>query len=412
MSRQMRVLIVSMYWPPAGGAGVQRPLKLSGHLAELGFEVHVLAPDDSKWLHRDPTLRTPPGVIVHRATNHGPRSRRPAEELRGRRGLDRFRVRASLAARQLLVPDAAVLWNLTSVPAARRIVRSHRIDVVLTTSPPGSVHFVGAAAARTTGVRWVADLRDSLATHVHRRHDVRGEQALARLVARRADAVVCASHAIAEETRSLRPRGPVVEIGNGCDFEDFAGLPYRRADRFRVTHAGSFFGRRDPRPFLDALARADGDVLARFVGDFRSADREYAERLRLGDRLELIPYLPRQDVLALQRDSEALLLLIPEADGRGKGVLSGKVFEYLAAERPVIAAVPTDGEAAELLRSTGAGLVAAPDDVDGLADAVGELENRWRAGDLDGAPLSPDVRRRLSRRARAEELASLLRGLA
>ena len=81
--------------------------------------------------------------------------------------------------------------------------------------------------------------------------------------------------------------------------------------------------------------------LARFVGDFRSADREYAERLRLGDRLELIPYLPRQDVLALQRDSEALLLLIPEADGRGKGVLSGKVFEYLAAERPVIAAVPT-----------------------------------------------------------------------
>ena len=210
----------------------------------------------------------------------------------------------------------------------------------------------------------------------------------------------------------MRPRGPVVEIGNGCDFEDFAGLPYRRADRFRVTHAGSFFGRRDPRPFLDALARADGDVLARFVGDFRSADREYAERLRLGDRLELIPYLPRQDVLALQRDSEALLLLIPEADGRGKGVLSGKVFEYLAAERPVIAAVPTDGEAAELLRSTGAGLVAAPDDVDGLADAVGELENRWRAGDLDGAPLSPDVRRRLSRRARAEELASLLRGLA
>ena len=220
----------------------------------------MLAPDDSKWLHRDPTLRTPPGVTVHRAANHGPRSRRPAEELRGRRGLDRFRVRASLAARQLLVPDAAVLWNVTSVPAARRIVRSHRIDVVLTTSPPGSVHFVGAAAARTTGVRWVADLRDSLATHVHRRHDMRGERALARLVARRADAVVCASHAIAEETRSLRPRGPVVEIGNGCDFEDFAGLPYRRADRFRVTHAGSFFGRRDPRPFLDALARADGDV--------------------------------------------------------------------------------------------------------------------------------------------------------
>ena len=125
----------------------------------------------------------------------------------------------------------------------------------------------------------------------------------------------------------------------------------------------------------------------------------------------LIPYLPRGDVLALQRDSDALLLLIPEAGGRGRGVLSGKVFEYLAAERPIIAAVPPDGEAAALLRSTGAGLVAAPDDVDGLVDAMAELTARWRAGELDGTRLTDDDRERLSRRARAEELAGLLRGL-
>ncbi len=407
----MRVLLVTMYWPPAGGAGVQRPLKFAEHLTSLGFEIHVLAPDDPKWLHRDRSLVTPPGVTVHRATNHGPRSRRPAEELRGRRGLDRLRVRAELLGRQLLVPDAAVLWNLTAIPAARKIVKRFDIDVVLTTSPPGSVHLVGAAAKELTGVRWAADLRDSLALHVHRRHDIRGERALARLVARRADALVCASRAIADEMRALQPRGPVAEIGNGCDFEDFAGLEYHRSDRFRVTHAGSFFGRRDPRPFLDALARADRDVVARFVGDFRSADRAYAEQLRLGDRLDLIPYLPRGDVLALQRDSDALLLLIPEAGGRGRGVLSGKVFEYLAAERPIIAAVPPDGEAAALLRSTGAGLVAAPDDVDGLVDAMAELTARWHAGELDGTRLTDDDRERLSRRARAEELAGLLRGL-
>ena len=193
--------------------------------------------------------------------------------------MERLRTRVELAGRQLLVPDASVLWNVTAIPAAIQIVRRYRIDAVLTTSPPGSVHLTGAAVTRMTGARWVADLRDSIALHAHRRHDIRGERSLARLVARRADAVIGASRAIAGEMRRLRPRGRVVEIGNGCDFEDFDGLAYRRGERFRVTHAGSFFGRRDPRPFLDALARTDTDVVARFVGDFRSTDREYAERL-------------------------------------------------------------------------------------------------------------------------------------
>jgi glycosyltransferase involved in cell wall biosynthesis len=404
----MRILIVSMYWPPAGGAGVQRPLKLSGHLAALGHEVHVLAPDNPKWLHRDPSLRAPEGVTVHRARNVGPRARRPAEELRGARGLDRAALRAGLAVRGLLVPDASVLWLLTAVPAARRLVRERRVDVVLTTSPPGSVHLVGVAVRRSTPVRWAADLRDSLAMHAHRRRDIRGERRLARVVAERADAVVCAAHAIAEEMRRLTPSGHVVTVENGCDFDDFDGLAYRRGERFRITHAGSFLGRRDPRPFLLALARCESDVLARFVGDFRSTDREYAQTLGLGSRLELMPYRSRRETLALQRDSEALLLLIPEAGGRGRGILSGKVFEYLAAERPIIAAVPPDGEAAALLREVGAGTVASPDDVEGLVAAIGELEARWRAGALNGTSLAPEDRRRLSRRARAEELAAVL----
>jgi glycosyltransferase involved in cell wall biosynthesis len=398
-----------MYWPPAGGAGTQRPLKLAGHLAELGVEMHVLAPDDSKWVHRDPSLVSPPGVTVHRARNLGPRSRVPAEELRASRGLDRLALQAQLAFRGLLMPDASVLFNLTAVPRAIGLVRRLGIDAVLTTSPPGSLHLVGAAAKRATGVRWVADLRDSVATHAHRRHDIRGEERLARLVASRADAVVCASRAIAAEMESLGVEGRLAVIENACDFDDFEGLAYRPGPRFRITHAGSFFGRRDPRPFLDALAGAESGVVARFVGDFRSSDREYADSLALGERLELIPYAPRADVLALQRDSEVLLLLIPEAGGRGRGVLSGKVFEYLAAERPILAAVPPDGEAAALIRGLGAGVVAPPDDVEALRTALTELVDRWRAGDLVSTPLASEARARLSRRARAHELLELLR---
>ncbi|HEY3069490.1 MAG TPA: glycosyltransferase [Gaiellaceae bacterium] len=408
----MKILIVALYFPPAGGAGVQRPLKFAEHLPELGFETHVLAPDDPKWLDRDESQPLPPRAVIHRAKNLGPKARRPGEELYRLRGPERLGAQARLAFRRQLVPDASVLWNATAIPAAVRIVRREGIDVVLTTSPPGSIHLVGAAAKRVTGVRWVADLRDSIAAHPHRRRAVRGERSLARLVGGRADAITCASEAIAGEMRKLVPAARVEVIENGCDFEDFAGLPYTPAPRLRITHTGRFFGRRNPRPFLEALSRGPEDVVARFVGDFRRADREYAESLGVGDRLELVPSVPRAQALALQRDSEALLLLIPEAEGRGRGVLSGKVFEYLAAERPILAAVPPEGAAARLLEEVGTATIVAPDDVEGLTAALADLERCWRAGELDGAPLSEDSRRRLSRRARVEELAELLRSLA
>src|SRR5438874_2683839 len=312
----MKLLLVSLYFPPAGGGGVQRPLKFASHLPALGIETHVLAPDDPKWIHRDDELAPPTQAWVHRARYIGPRGRKPAEELHGRTGLDRIARQAQLVSRRLLVPDENVSWNLTAIPAAIRIVRQEGIDVVLTTSPPSSVHLIGAA------------------------------------------------------------------------------------------------GKRDPRPFLTALAESGLDVVARFVGDFRSADREWAEGLDLGDRLELHAYVPRRRSLELQRDSDALLLLIPEAGGRGKGVLSGKVFEYLAAERPILAAVPPDGAAAKLLAQTGAAVIAPPDDSAALRAALEELHGRWVAGTLDAAPLSEAWREKLSRASRVEELADVLERLA
>jgi glycosyltransferase involved in cell wall biosynthesis len=413
----VKLLLVTLYFPPAGGGGVQRPLKFATHLPALGVETHVLAPDDPKWVHRDDELLPPTQAWVHRVRYVGPKGRLPAEELPGRKGLERAARKAALTFRRVLVPDENVSWNLTAVPAAIRIARREGIDVVVTTSPPTSVHLVGAAVKRATGARWIADLRDSLVANPHRRVEsrlVRAKEAtgerVARLVARRADAVTAVTGLIGEELRALGARR-VQTIANGCDFEDFAGLEYRPGNRFRLTHTGSFFGRRSPRALLEALAGADADIVARFVGDFRSADREWAERLELGDRLELHPYLPRRQVLELQRDSEALLLLIPESGGRGRAVLSAKVFEYLAAERPILAAVPPDGAAADLIRETGAGIVVAPDDVQGLRDALVRLAGDWRAGRLDGTPLAPAVRERLSRRARVEELVELAREL-
>ncbi|HZT94589.1 MAG TPA: glycosyltransferase family 4 protein [Gaiellaceae bacterium] len=417
----MKLLLVTRHFPPSSGGGVQRPLKFATHLPALGIETHVLAPHVPGAILDEGELELPTQAWIHRVRYVGPRAGRPSEQLGAKQGVARLGTQAALLGRRLLVPDENVPWSTFALPVAIRLVRREKIDVVLTTSPPPSLHLLGAAVKRATGTAWVADLRDPLTSHPHRRGyesqlsrlKETAVGGVGRLVASQANAIVAASDAIAEEMRALEPKGRVVTIANGCDFDDFAGLQHHPSETLRITHAGHFHGKRDPRPFLRALADSGlDDVVARFAGDFRAADREYAESLGLGDRIELLGNVSRRRSLELQRDSEALLLLIPESGGRGRGVLTGKIFEYLAAERPILAAVPPDGAAAQLLRDTGAGIVVPSDDVDALREALLDLHGRWKAGSLDGTPLSEEWRKRLSRGERAEELADLLRSVA
>jgi len=414
----VRVLLIPFYFPPAGGGGVQRPLKLAEHLAGFGFETHVLAPTDPRWLHRDLGLAVASGVRVHRAPFFGPRGRLPAEELYGTRGLDRVAKRFALTPRRLLVPDECVTWATTAVPRATAIVRRYRIDVVVTTSPPASVHLIGAAVRCVTDVRWVADVRDALVANPNRgvermaaRLKERTQRPVAHLIAGHADAVVAVTETIASEIRALGCRREVVVIANGADFDEYEQLEHQPGPRFRITHTGSFFGLRDTRPFLAAVAGADGEVVARFVGDFRRADVDWARDLELGERLELIPFTPRARALKLQRDSEVLLLLLADAGGRGRDVPSGKLYEYLAARRPILAAVPPDGSAADLVRRAGAGIVISPDDTEGIRSAIAGMHDQWRHGGLPDVELPGDLRASLSRHARNQEYAALLETL-
>jgi glycosyltransferase involved in cell wall biosynthesis len=412
----MKVLLVTMYFPPAGGGGVQRPLKFATHLPSFGIETHVLAPDDPKWVHRDEEAAPPTQAWVHRVRYHGPRGRIPSEELHGLEGADRLRYQAGALFRRALVPDKAVTWAPNAIPAAIRLVRREQIDAVLTTSPPNSLNLIGAAVKRATGAKWVADLRDPLVADADNpverlpaRAKENVQKVVARLVASQADAIVTAWDGIAAEIRAYEPKAGITVIPNGADYDDFEGLGYEPGERFRITHAGSFFGKRNPRPFLTALVESGLEAaVARFVGELTARDREWAETLGLGDRLELLPFGSRRRSLAYQRDSEALLLLLPQAGERGTPVLPGKIFEYLAAERPILAAVPPDGPAANLIREAGAGIVVPPDDVAAIREALVGLERRWRAGQLDGTPLAPDLRERISRRKRVEELSELL----
>ena len=426
----MRLLLIAFYFPPAGGGGVQRTLKFCRHLPEFGVDVDVLAPSDPKWFAIDEPLlaEIPAATTVHRTRFIGPASSFRGDALRGSRGWRRAAVHARYAYERALIPDKAAPWAATAVPAAVRIVRRRRIDAIMTTSPPPSVHLIGAAVATATSRPWVADLRDSWLAHPHRRYESRGvrakravERTMARTVARRASALVAVTEAIAAELGALDPVAAAKThvIGHGVDLSDFEGLAYAPEGPFTIVHTGAFFGQRSPRPFLTGLRdllhrRPDlhGQVVVRFVGDLRASDRAWARALGIDDAWEETGFVPFREAVAAQRSADALLLLIPHADGRGDTVVSGKVYEYLAARRPVLAAVPPAGVAAALVRTAGAGEVVDCDDADAQSHALEALVDKRRNGGLADIELPGGLAERMSRRARAAELADVLRGVA
>jgi glycosyltransferase involved in cell wall biosynthesis len=418
----MRVLIVSFYFPPAGGGGVQRVLKLCRDLADYGIEVDVLAPDDPRFAARDPELVSaiPAGTTVHRAPYRGSSGETPTARLARTRGVaPRLALHARLAGRRLLLPDPEVAWLPDAARVGVRVIRERQIECVLTTSPPSSAHVIGAVLRRRTGVRFVADLRDSWLANPHRRYERRSvrakgavEERIARLALGKADAITAVTPFIAREGAALaRPGTPIHVVPNGCDFDDFDGLQYTPGERFVVLHAGSFFGQRSPRPFLEAVAALDDPrIVARFLGDLRPADRDWALDLGLGDRLQIDGFRPHRETLAAMKAADVLLLLVPRAGGRGLSVLSGKVYEYLASERPVLALVPPEGAAADLLRATGAAWIADPDDPAAILCALRAARDAWADGTLEERTLDPVWRLRLDRRTRAGEMAGALRG--
>jgi glycosyltransferase involved in cell wall biosynthesis len=424
--RRMRVLLIAFYFPPAGGGGVQRALKFCRYLPEFGVDVDVLAPEDPKWLAVDRPLleEIPETTVVHRVPFHGPRAAYRGEALRGTSGLLRLAVEARFLWPRLLVPDKAVPWFLNAVPAATRIVRSRGIDAIVTTSPPNSLHLIGAAVAARTGVPWVADFRDPWLENIHRLNDNAGlrlkaaaNRRMAQVVAGRATRLVAVTDAIADELAGMHPsaRAKTAVIENGSDFADFQSLAYRPGERFTIVHAGSFFGERSPRPtllavraLLDRRPELRGRMVVRFVGDMRGADREWAGSLGIDDAWEETGFRPYGEALAAERAADALLLLIEHAGGRGDSVPCGKLWEYFAAGRPILAAVPTHGVAAELIQRYSAGEVRDSDDADGLSEALETMIDRRDDGGLPDIVYPEEVRERLSRRTKSKELAAVL----
>jgi len=379
-----RLLLVTYYYPPLAGSGVFRPLRLSKTLPEHGWDVTVLTVGATARVLKDPMLcrEVPASVRVERTASVEPRV--PLLALR-RLGL------AGLAARVepwFYLPDDQRGWVPFAARRGAQVLRETKHDAVLSTSGPYSAHLVALRLHRRFGLPWVADFRDEWTTNPYIRYPTtwhqRLNERLERQVLREADRVVCVSKPWLSNLAALVPEEPeskFVELANGYD-RDHHTDPGPLPDRFRVVYAGAFYGPRSPAIFLQALEnvvaaggipREDLDVV--FVGHTSSdhgLDRWSHCNLRV------IPQQPFAAAIEHLRQGAVLLLVIPPEGGPGNH--TGKLFNYLATGRPILALAPEPNVAAELIRDSRSGVVAASDDPRDVARALISLYADWKAG--------------------------------
>ena len=406
-----RVLFIAYYIPPAGGAGVQRSTKFIKHLPEFGWNPVILTVHPDYYQILDPSLNSEIAseIPIHRTSAYQLPAWIP------------WRVR-NWVARWFLVVDEHLGWYPTAIRMGKQLLEKGDINAIYSTSPPPTDHLIAYALKRSTRLPWLIDLRDPWAgnfsrhmpTAFHRRLDARLE---ARAI-RSADQVVVVSPTMREDLLARFPElAPerITMLANGFDKDDFAGvLPVSLpGDRFSIIYTGSFYRQeRTPENFLRALAAAlDEGRLPRsrihvlFVGKFNRQVKEMIEGFGLADLVTLTGYLSHQKSIAYMLAANLLLLIIG-GNPASKGILTGKLFEYLASGKPILALVP-DGAAADLVHEARAGVVVQPDDIPAISDALVEMYSHWETGDINLAP-HPEIIARYERRSLTEKLANLL----
>jgi len=422
-----RVLFLAYYFPPVGGAGVQRSVKFARYLPEHGYEpVVVTGPGEAlgRWSPRDDSLGGElDGVEVRRITEAEPS---PSSGRRGR--LERW----------LRLPSPFRRWWVDGAVAAG--AKASEIDLVYASMSPYESADAAAALARRLGVPWVADLRDPWAldemlvfpTALHRRLE---RARMGRALSSAAAIVMNTEEAAAQLRRSFPPldAARITTIPNGYDAADFEGVePDDRPGEFAIVHTGYLhtqLGRSHRRG--NGLRRllggaADVDILTRShvyllraIESLRERRPELAAAVRVhlvgltseADRaavtdpaVELHGYVSHEQAIAWLRSASLLFLPMQNLPASVRAtIVPGKTYEYLAAKRPVLAAVP-DGDARDLLAAAGNAYLCRPDDVEAMATAI-ETELEHREGRAGPAAPDPAVVDRFERRRLTQELA-------
>lgn len=364
-----KVLIISYYWPPSGGSGVQRWLKMSQYLKEFNVEPIVLTVDEkyaSYALWDESLVKESENLEVYKTkslevlklyTKLFKGAKLPTGGGANlKRGLKSRLVSAIRS--NFFIPDPRIGWKRYAVKKAIDIIRENNIKTVITTSPPHSTQLIGEQLKRKLDINWIVDFRDPWTDIFY--YKQLAHSALSRKIDRAYEQKVLegADHIIAvgdglkklfqEKIRS-KTEEQFSTIPNGYDPKDFDGLQKNKTTRFTICYTGTIADTYKPKVFIDALIelKKEGlDFVFKLIGMASSEIMEACKNLN--DSFVHIPSVNHKQVVQYQLDADLLLLVIPEADDDHL-ILTGKLFEYLCTQNPIINIGPIPGGAAEII---------------------------------------------------------------
>lgn len=419
-----RVLIVTYYWPPSGGAGVQRYLKFAKYLPHYDIEPVILTVENPTYPIQDPTLKEdiPDNIQVFKSKTIEPfrfyaglsgkkaEDIKPTVELEGGNLVSRL---GSWFRANLFVPDARSGWLLTARKKAEKLVRSLNISVVITTGPPHSVHFIGKYVQERTGIQWLADFRDPWTGIYYNQVLPRTtlvehfDKKLETSILKKADQVIVVSHSQAEQFREIEERAYHV-ITNGFDPEDFknSGSTPRQPPPFIIRHIGTLGEAAVPETFLNVIKKISTrlDVRVEFIGNVHNKLHELVDKLELEDTVFFSDYLPHREAIEKMCSSHILLLLVPEVK-QNEHHIPGKLFEYLGSGRPILLLGPDSGDAHRIIEEQDAGICCSFHDETAIHDAIQLLCSQTESQD----PKQSDENHPYSRKHLTGKLSELIR---
>ena len=377
-----RVLIITYYWPPSAGSGVQRWLKFAKYLPEFGWEPVIFTPENPDFALQDPTLlkEVDEKMEVMKFPiwePYGLFRKMKSEQLKdpakimGKKKKSFLDLIGIWLRANVLVPDPRVFWVKPSVNFLTDLAQQGQFDVVITTGPPHSLHLIGRNLKRKTGITWFADFRDpwsqwelldtlpmtSIIRNQHNR--------LEKTVLKEADAVMTVSPTFQKDMVQLVQR-PIHLLTNGFDPSDlpldfFHSKP--DPDFIEIVYSGVIDAIRNPAPFLialrDVFENSDKRIKMRFVGKVSETIQELIERDKwLKSHVTLEGYVSHESVFGFYQKAHLLLLVLTDTKN-AIGNIPGKLFEYMATGRPILALGDPQGDTARILQKASAGTVIA-----------------------------------------------------
>lgn len=378
MSEPKKLLIITYYWPPAGGPGVQRWLKFVKYLPDFNIQPIIYIPENPTYPIIDKGLESEVSdkVIILKNKIFEPyglasffgkdKTKKISSGIIPNQKKQSFLEKTLLWVRgNIFIPDARFLWVKPSVSYLKKYIQENDIDTIVTSGPPHSLHLIGLELKKELNIKWLADFRDpwttigyhktlKLSSYAEKKH-----KALEKQVLNSADTIIVTSKTTKTEFQAITTR-PIEVITNGYDIEKITNQTLD--EKFTLAHIGSFLSERNPRILWQVLQELitenetfKNDFELKLIGATSQAVIDTISEFKLNDYVLNLGYIAHQEAIEHHRKSQVLLLIEINSDDT-KSIIPGKLFEYMISERPIIAIGPKGSDFSEIITATNTGM--------------------------------------------------------